>query len=174
MQLWGTSSKARAPTASSLWVTERVDWTSKGVEGWLKWLVIRWDEEGRRGNMPPGLQIYLFLLLHNWASTIWKRRCNHQGASLIRRYDLSEYHPWGWKRAWQCELYLRSMWKKGLVVCNSSSCYSSLWAGNSSCENSPVQFSRSVVSDSLRPHEWQHARPPCPSPIPGVHPDSHP
>ena len=33
---------------------------------------------------------------------------------------------------------------------------------------SSVQFSRSVVSDSLRPHESQHARPPCPSPIPGV------
>ena len=29
-----------------------------------------------------------------------------------------------------------------------------------------VQFSRSVVSDSLRPHELQHARPPCPSPTP--------
>ena len=37
-----------------------------------------------------------------------------------------------------------------------------------------VQFSRSVVSDSLRPHELQHARPPCPSPTPGVYPDSHP
>ena len=37
-----------------------------------------------------------------------------------------------------------------------------------------VQFSRSVVSDSLRPHESQHARPPCPSPAPGVHPDSRP
>ena len=33
---------------------------------------------------------------------------------------------------------------------------------------SSVQFSRSVVSDSLRPHESQHARPPCPSPTPGV------
>ena len=31
------------------------------------------------------------------------------------------------------------------------------------------QFSRSVMSDSLRPHESQHARPPCPSPTPGVH-----
>jgi len=30
------------------------------------------------------------------------------------------------------------------------------------------------MSDSLRPHESQHARPPCPSPTPGVHPDSHP
>ena len=37
-----------------------------------------------------------------------------------------------------------------------------------------VQFSCSVVSDSLRPHESQHARPPCPSPTPGVHSDSHP
>ena len=35
-----------------------------------------------------------------------------------------------------------------------------------------VQFSRSVVSDSLRPHESQHSRPPCPSPTPGVHPNS--
>ena len=37
-----------------------------------------------------------------------------------------------------------------------------------------VQFSRSVVSDSLRPHESQHARPPCPSPTPGVHSDPRP
>ena len=37
---------------------------------------------------------------------------------------------------------------------------------------SSVQFSCSVVSDSLRPHELQHARPPCPSPTPGVHPNS--
>ena len=36
------------------------------------------------------------------------------------------------------------------------------------------QISRSVVSDSLRPHELQHARPPCPSPTPGVHSDSCP
>ena len=38
----------------------------------------------------------------------------------------------------------------------------------------PVQFSCSVVSNSLRPHESQHARPPCPSPSPGVHSNSHP
>ena len=37
-----------------------------------------------------------------------------------------------------------------------------------------VQFSLSVVSDSLRPHESLHARPPCPSPTPGVHSDSRP
>ena len=37
-----------------------------------------------------------------------------------------------------------------------------------------IQFSCSVVSDSLQPHELQHARPPCPSPTPGVHPNPCP
>ena len=41
-------------------------------------------------------------------------------------------------------------------------------------ELSSVQFSRSVMSDSLRPHESQHARPPCPSPSPRFHSDSSP
>ena len=36
---------------------------------------------------------------------------------------------------------------------------------------SSVQFSCLVVSDSLQPHELQHARPPCPSPTPGVYPN---
>ena len=39
---------------------------------------------------------------------------------------------------------------------------------------SSVQFSRSVMSDSLRPHESQHTRPPCPSPTPRVHSDWRP
>ena len=43
----------------------------------------------------------------------------------------------------------------------------------SSVQFSSVQFSLSVVSDSLRPHESQHARPPCPSPTPRVYPNSH-
>ena len=37
---------------------------------------------------------------------------------------------------------------------------------------SSVQFSHSDVSNSLRPHELQHAKPPCPSPVPGVYPNS--
>ena len=37
-----------------------------------------------------------------------------------------------------------------------------------------VQFSHSVVSDSLRPHELQHARPPCPLPAAGVYPNPCP
>ena len=39
---------------------------------------------------------------------------------------------------------------------------------------SSVQLSRSVLSDSLWPHELQHTRPPCPSPTPRVHSDSRP
>ena len=40
--------------------------------------------------------------------------------------------------------------------------------------NYSVQFSHSVMSDTLRPHESQHAKPPCPSPTHGVHSDSCP
>ena len=43
-----------------------------------------------------------------------------------------------------------------------------------STQFSSVQFSLSVMSNSLQPHELQHARPPCPSPTPGVHPNSCP
>ena len=50
----------------------------------------------------------------------------------------------------------------------------SIFFFRSEIQFSSVQFSRSVVSDSLRPHELQHARPPCPSPTPGVHSDSSP
>ena len=48
-----------------------------------------------------------------------------------------------------------------------SSKASILW--HSALMNLSDQISHSVVSDSLRPHESQHARPPCPSPTPGVH-----
>ena len=41
-------------------------------------------------------------------------------------------------------------------------------------KSNSVQFRRSVVSDSLRPHGLQHARPPCPLPTPGVYSNSCP
>ena len=54
----------------------------------------------------------------------------------------------------------------------------SIWFTNNRYEilssSVSVQFSCSAVSDSLRPHELQHARPPCPSPKPGVHSNSCP
>ena len=50
------------------------------------------------------------------------------------------------------------------------------WKTTDFKESFPVllQFSRSVVSDSLRPHGLQHSRLPCPSPTPGAHSDPHP
>ena len=63
-------------------------------------------------------------------------------------------------------------------VCSSRGKNSKIWSICHRCSLplhiSSVQFSRLVVSDSLRPHESQHTRPPCPSPTPGVHPDSCP
>ena len=68
---------------------------------------------------------------------------------------------WKWSnRRWQSEhWHFRNQWTK-----------------MDQNQFSSVQFSHSAVSDSLQPHElWrQHARPPCPSPTPGVHSDSHP
>ena len=58
--------------------------------------------------------------------------------------------------------------------------YMFIWKSNAapfrvkSLETYSVHFSCSVVSDSLRPRELQHARPPCPSPTPGVHSNSCP
>ena len=66
------------------------------------------------------------------------------------------------------------------VKCGSAPCHVKFFRrcdfkrSKDSAQFSSVQFSRSVVSDSLRSHESQHARPPCPSPTPGVHSDSRP
>ena len=43
-----------------------------------------------------------------------------------------------------------------------------------SCQFSSIQFSCSVVSDSLKPHVLQHTRPPCPPPTAGIYPNSCP
>ena len=58
------------------------------------------------------------------------------------------------------------------VFCQTSTWLSHRWTPVLYSQS--VQFSRSVVSDSLPPHESKHARPPCPSPSPGVHSDSCP
>ena len=78
-----------------------------------------------------------------------------------------------------CFIKVRYEWNCNLPsVCycwqSFSSTISHLLSLLQSVQFSSVQFSRSVVSDSLGPHESQHARPPCPTPTPGVHWDSHP
>ena len=52
--------------------------------------------------------------------------------------------------------------------------WKNLYVGRHLLLEHSVQFSHSVVSDSLGPHELQHARPPCPSQTPGVYPNPCP
>ena len=75
----------------------------------------------------------------------------------------------------------RFLWRRDNRVLCISLIFYSVWKGKE--KNvflygrnplSSAQLSHSVVSDSLRPHELQHARPPCPSPTSGVHSDSRP
>ena len=79
--------------------------------------------------------------------------------------NIQDWFPVGWTGR-------ISLQSKGLsrVSSNSTNTFE-LWCLRNGVS---VQFSRSVMSDSLRPHESQHARPPCPSPTLGVHPDSRP
>ena len=56
----------------------------------------------------------------------------------------------------------------------SNSCPLNQWHHPTISTFNSVQFSLSVMSNSLWPHELQHTRPPCPSPTPRVHSDSHP
>ena len=59
-------------------------------------------------------------------------------------------------------------------ITNYEQCKSKLQGGITSHQSEAIQFSCSVVSDSLQPHGLEHARPPCPSPTPGVHSNSCP
>ena len=68
-------------------------------------------------------------------------------------------------------LYSKQITNKDLLhTWNSTPCYVPAWMGGG-FGGETVQFSRSVVSDSLWPHELQHTRPPCPSPTPRVYPN---
>ena len=74
------------------------------------------------------------------------------------------------KRVWDIRKATQLLWEASI----SSKLKSCLKKENYEYSFSSVQFSHSVMSDSLRPHELQHARPPCLSPTPGVHPNSCP
>ena len=65
-------------------------------------------------------------------------------------------------------------WKKWEFQKNIYFCFIDYVKAFDCVQFSSVHFSCSVMSDSLWPHESQHVRPPCPSPTPGVHSDSHP
>ena len=75
-----------------------------------------------------------------------------------------------------CTLYQMSYLKLSLLILKCFKVKSEIhkFLALSTLKIRSDQISRSVVSDSLRPHESQHARTPCPSPTPGVHWDSRP
>ena len=60
----------------------------------------------------------------------------------------------------------------GWCICYNHWAYMDTWLLPEVLSLHSVQISCSVMSDSLWPHELHHARPPCPSPTPGVHPNS--
>ena len=83
--------------------------------------------------------------------------------------------PINLKSPWEyltCAEYMSTSSPSGYCYHTVTICYSyhspGIWFFSS------VQFTLSVVSNYLRPHESQHARPPCPSPTPRVHSDSRP
>ena len=91
---------------------------------------------------------YLVFLLKQWIGRIWRY---FNLVLSLRLHDLREEMHDSAKNKIE-----KTKWQETLRDC------------------SLVQFSCSVVSDSLQPHELQHARSPCPLPTPGVHSDSRP
>ena len=78
---------------------------------------------------------------------------NHQEANTTVIFISSRKH---W---WMLKLVAKSLRRNRVI---------------SESQGSVLQFSHSVVSDSLRPHGLQHTRPPCPPPTPGVYSNSCP
>ena len=116
--------------------------------------------------LDPGIELLLHLLLWQMGSfttsTSWEA---HPVNALVKikpmsRYTISSMEE---RRFSSATLFIFCSWFSLLLV----SYYHSLLFIT-------VQFSRSVVSDSLRPRELEHTRPPCPSPTPGVHSNSRP
>ena len=117
----------------------------------------------------------------------WKRPWCWEGLGAGEEGD-----DWGWD-GWMASLtrWRESEWTPGVVMDREAwraaihgVAKSQTWLSNwtttkrrkrkNTHKHSSVQFSCLVVSDSLRPHELQHARPPCLSPTSGVYPNSCP
>ena len=98
----------------------------------------------------------------------WTRNPVQWNYQLWEKFNVCNSHCKVWKNLVVLKQETHVFWASGYKI---DSCLY-LNAFYTFC--SSVQFSRSVVSDSWRPHESQHARPPCPSPTPGVHSDSRP
>ena len=115
---------------------------------------ISWTEE------PGGLQsIGWHRVGHDWVTNILIPHTNRQELMLNVDYDVAG-------RGWVTRFWISKKPLCGLVLL--------IQITLEECSFSSVQFSHSVVSDSLLPHGLQHPRPPCPSPTPGVYSNSCP
>ena len=131
----------------------------------LAW-TISWTEE------PGGLQsMGLQKVGHDWATSLHYNKCLYSQEVRLEVPLQNKYRKWkskSIKMHWtnKGQNYLHTMKKR-------EETYLESWYVPS-VQFSSFQFSGSVLSDSLWPHESQHTRTPCPSPTPGVHPESHP
>ena len=113
-------------------------------------------------------------------NSVQKKKCLYQ-PSLLAQPDILQLLPvWGLLRSncspWAWEQSNHHLGQRDWPICWTAAGYI-YPTPTPSCPVLilySVRFSRLVVSDSLRPHESQHARPPCPSPTPRVHSNSCP
>ena len=125
--------------------------------------------------------LYTYIGYPSWITTLlWQRglcnlmkswalpgRVTQDGQVIVKSSDKTLVH---WRSKWQQTPVILPKQHYGLHE------KAKVWNQKMSSPGqfSSVQSSRSVVSDSLQPHESQPARPPCPSPTPGVHSNSCP
>ena len=122
---------------------------------------------------PPAFNLSQHQGLFQWVSSLHQvAKVLEFASTLVLPVNTQDWSPLGWT-GW---IYLQSnrLWRVFSNTTVGSINSSALGFLYSFIAFSSVQFSRSVVSDSLRPHESQHTRPPCPSPSPGVHSNSRP
>ena len=116
----------------------------------------------------------------------WKIPRNVQSSKIEpgknRNYEQPKYKHWNWSydQTSPQKQKLRIRWLHRRILSNifllKENCFTEFccFLSNLNMNQPSVQFSRWVMSDSLQPHESQHARPPCPSPTPGVYSNSCP
>ena len=111
---------------------------------------------------------------------VYANNCLHKPACQCRRQRRCQFDPWVRKILWRMKGQPTPVFLPGEAHGQRSLRGYSPW-GHKELDMTEwlskwasVQFSHSVMSDSLQPHESHHARPPCLSPSPGVHTDSHP
>ena len=117
---------------------------SRFIYVWLTRLLCPWDSPGKNTGVGCHFLLWLFTYIDN---------------------DFPVKSPWSFHETYQV-FNLEKVSIKHVVFLKTVIITQIIWTVIS------VQFSCSVMSDSLQPHELQHARPLCPTPSPGAHPNS--